>query len=539
MPVDERRRVRRPLFCALVLVGWLGAWPVAGAAELVEARRLLLTGKYAAAAEAYAALAEEHPVAAAIGRARSLEAVGDRQAAADLLHKALRRHTDQPDLAAEAARLALQRGDLESAARLSQQALDRAADHVLSRWVQAQLHLAHGRYDQAAEAYRRLVDHYNASAIRDADSLRWIARAAAQHARWTQSHEDFSALVNELLPAARRLEADYWPAHYEAALLWLEKFNQDEADRELRAALAINPAAAEVYAAQARLAMQNYDLDTARRALGRAADLNPQLPEVWQLQADWLLANFQDEEALRLLEDKRSLNPVDEETLGRLAGIYALLARAEPPRYQPKLQAVLDEVTRRNPRPGTLFHIAGATADERRGFDLAIDFYRRAIDAMPQLSAPRAALGMLHMRLGEEDQARRLLDEAFRMDPFHVRVSNIRKVLDVLAGYETLQTEHFVIRHDPRDRLLAQHAARWLEEIYPGLCQHFDFQPPEKSLIEIFSRASNTSGHGWFSARVVGLPSIGTVGACTGKMVAMASPTDMPEPYHWARVLKH
>jgi Flp pilus assembly protein TadD len=38
---------------------------------------------------------------------------------------------------------------------------------------------------------------------------------------------------------------------------------------------------------------------------------------------------------------------------------------------------------------------------------------------------------------------------------------------------------------------------------------------------------------------MVGLPFIGTVGACGGKIVAVASPGDMPQRFHWGRVLKH
>ena len=63
---------------------------------------------------------------------------------------------------------------------------------------------------------------------------------------------------------------------------------------------------------------------------------------------------------------------------------------------------------------------------------------------------------------------------------------------------------------------------------YPELCERFAFPPAEKSLFEIFSRARNTSGHGWFSARMIGLPFVHTVGACAGKVVALASPGDMP-----------
>jgi cellulose synthase operon protein C len=45
--------------------------------------------------------------------------------------------------------------------------------------------------------------------------------------------------------------------------------------------------------------------------------------------------------------------------------------------------------------------------------------------------------------------------------------------------------------------------------------------------------------HQWFSGRTVALPFIPTVGACTGKVVALASPRDTKRPFNWARVLKH
>ena len=38
---------------------------------------------------------------------------------------------------------------------------------------------------------------------------------------------------------------------------------------------------------------------------------------------------------------------------------------------------------------------------------------------------------------------------------------------------------------------------------------------------------------------MVGLPNIGTVGACAGKMVALTSPTDAAQKFNWSRVLKH
>jgi tetratricopeptide (TPR) repeat protein len=160
---------------------------------------------------------------------------------------------------------------------------------------------------------------------------------------------------------------------------------------------------------------------------------------------------------------------------------------------------------------------------------------------MPQLVEPHGALGMVAMRLGDEVEARRVLERSFEIDPFNVRVSNSLKVLEVLEGYAVIETEHFILKFDRgQDEILARYVAAYLEdEVYPELTARFGFAPARKSLFEIFSKARNTSGHGWFSARMVGLPYVGTVGACAGQMVALASPNDMPQKYSWARVLKH
>jgi thioredoxin-like negative regulator of GroEL len=78
-----------------------------------------------------------------------------------------------------------------------------------------------------------------------------------------------------------------------------------------------------------------------------------------------------------------------------------------------------------------------------------------------------------------------------------------------------------------------------LEESFADLTTRLGYTPKDKTLIEVFSRSGRESGQNWFSARMVGLPLIGTVGACAGKMVALSSPTEMPKKYDWAQVLRH
>ena len=508
---------------------------------LSQARKLLLGGSYAEGAEAFQELANKQPVAAALGLAECQSSQGKRAEAAKTLAAALKEHSSAASLHAAQGRLRFQRGDQAGASESVAAALKLDEDNLSARWTQAELHVASGRLKEADAAHRWLVDYYNDREINDARSLRWIGRGAAEFARWNRLDDQFRFLVSTLYPDVLKLEPANWIAHYETGLLFLEKYNQAEATRSLGAAMKLNPNAAEVHAALGRLALQNYELDKARRSIDRAIEINPALIEAYRLKADLLLANFKNQEAAEVLQHALTLNPRDEKTLGRIAAVH-ILRNGKPKEIAGSaLGKILAEANARNPHAGVFYFTLAETLSERRKFPASESYYQEAIERMPQLVGPRGQLGMMYMRLGDELQGKRLLDESFEIDPFNVRVSNMLKVLDVLAGYAVIETEHFIIRFDRgHDELLAQYAADYLEnEVYPQLCKQFDFEPDGKSLFEIFNRAKNTGGHGWFSARMVGLPYVGTVGACAGKMVAITSPAALEQPFNWARVLKH
>jgi len=542
--VPAKAAMRQPLAISLCLcfLALPHASAVSATDELAAARHLYLTGKYAEASEAYQKLADNQAVAAAIGLARCASAQGRYDEADAVLKKVADADASAAELHAERAALAFQRGDYQAAQRETNEALKLAPDSLSARWWQAELWRAAGQLDQAEAGYKWLVDYYNDHDECTADDLHWIGLGAAQFARWRRLSEQFSFLVNELLPDTLKLDADYWPAHYEAGMLYLEKYNQPEATRELKAALAINANAAEVHAALAALALADFQLEAAGRHIDRALEINPRSLAAQQLKADVELANFQAPEAIAVLEAALKLNPLDEETLGRLAAAYAVvdgIADDGPP--SERVANILDEVDRRNAHAGDFYYTLGATLDLSRRFPAAARYYREALERMPQLTAPRGALGLMCLRLGDEAEAKRLLDESFDIDPFNVRVANSLKVLEVLDGYAVLETPHFVLKFDRgQDELLARYASRYLEdEVYPLLVKRFGFEPPQKSLFEFFSRARSSDAHTWFSARMVGLPYVSTVGACAGKVVALTSPRELRKKFNWARVLKH
>ncbi|MEZ6110932.1 MAG: tetratricopeptide repeat protein [Pirellulaceae bacterium] len=523
-----------------LLIGWPAvAW---GADALAECDALRLRGRYEEAQERYESLLESNPLEAGLGIARCAMAIGHYEQAEARLEKLAEREPKSADVLAELAGLLLDRGEVDRAEQRAREALAVRDSHSAARWVVAEAARQQGRAGEARDGYAWFAEHPPRDADTRAEDWLWFGRGLAQHARWQRDSNAFARLVNDVLPRAWKSNADYWPARLDSARLFLEKYNQPDAMKDLNAALAINPRAAEAHVLRAQLALQGFELDKARRSLEVAFETNPNLLSAQQTLADVLLAELKPAEALERLEQALQRNPHDEPTLGRIAAIYLTLdGQTASDQDDSRLTRLAQKVTERNPHCGRFYQAAGESCELMRRFRQAAEFYATAFERSPELIDIRGQLGLTLMRMGDESRAAELLDESFEADPFNVRVKNMLEVLDVLQGYAVLETEHFVLKFDRgMDQLLAEEMADFLEdEVYPAAVRQMGFAPPEKTLIEIFNRAKNTDGHGWFSARMVGLPFIGTVGACAGKIVAITSPAAMPERFNWARVMRH
>src|SRR5207253_8202087 len=223
-----------------------------------------------------------------------------------------------------------------------------------------------------------------------------------------------------------------------------------------------------------------------------------------------------------------AINPINEATQGRLAACHFVAHKKS------EFDSLCAEVTARDPKPGRFWLALAERLDDRRLFDDARGYFRQAIDAWPHLGEAKTGLGMLAMRLGQEDEARKVLTAAFEADPFNVRIANSLKVLRHLNDYATLQTPHFLVRYDAKnDAVLGRYMTEALEREYDRLSAAFQFRPAGPILIELFNR------HDMFSGRTIALPDLHTIGACTGRMVALVSPKGqgVAKPFNWGRVI--
>ncbi|MEW4562407.1 tetratricopeptide repeat protein [Bremerella sp. JC770] len=516
----------------------------ADAADLKTLRTNLQQGRYAEVVEQIGDTPED--AVATVLLARSLESQGKRDEALSALTTFVQDTQPTADLLAEMARLQFERGEWDQADQTIKRSLALNDSQTQARWLRAELARARGDLEAAQAGYEWFVDFYNDNDNFDsAEDLYYVGLGASQYARWTRNSGQFQFLVSDLYPEVLRRDPNFWQAELAIAQLFAEKYNMAQAAQHLNKALAINANSADIYAQKGAIELSNYNVDAALRTAQRALSINPQHIRAKQIQGKAKLTDFRPEQAIEILREVVKLNPNSQTSQGYLAA--AMLAAdgtllADEDSGEPtRLGKLITQVTKEHSNQGEFYAALGDGCDIVRKYPDAVEYLQKARDQMPQLIGVHGDLGMVLMRMGDEPTAKEVLDEAFEADPFNVRVKNSLEVLDVLATYETIETDHFIIRFDPaKDRLLAVYMARFLEEnVYPKVCQGLGYTPKDKSLIEIFNQAKNTSGHGWFSARMVGLPYIGTVGACAGKMIALASPDAVPNPYNWAHVIRH
>jgi tetratricopeptide (TPR) repeat protein len=547
--------------CALlVAILVLSARPALAdvAADLKSARENLQHGRYTEAIDAYTRLADSAKdadrVEPVIGLSQALIETGDYDEAEKRLAAAVDQLPDTPTLRAHLASLHLLRGRYDDALKQADAALVKELEQLLARLVRASVKIEQGKLEPAAEDFRWFVPYYNRRQPKDSESLLFIAEGAAEYARARGVGQVFSFIVNELTPDAVKVDADAWQAYVISGSLLLEKYNNGQAQQEFKRGLEINPHSADLLVGMARAELDERNPEEARKYAEKALAINARHVDALLLLADLELRAEDPAAALPHINHALEVNPNLQQALARKAGCDLLingLPDGEPsltvltsPLKAPaavsdrEYVTILKSLVERNPAPGQFLTDLGTVLEQARRYDAATTCYARAIDVAPQLSAPRTALGLLQMRTGDLASARKILDDAFRADRFHVRVSNMRKVLDVLERYESISTDHFILRFDATDKVFASYLAEELESLYEPLTKEFGFEPPERTAFEVFSAAKGESGHSWFSARMTGMPWIQTIGASTGMLVALSSPTSR-EPYNWARVVKH
>lgn len=389
-----------------------------------------------------------------------------------------------------------------------------------------------GRLADAVETLRPWRDRLRNDDFTDAAELTAAAEAVTLLARLEgRPAGDYQAALDALARVRQSLDPLYWPAYLAEARLLVEKDSRQQGGEALLEALTLCPTAGEVWYELGLLAVQGFDFDRASFAVGKLRGINPTHALADLLDARAMLQQRDIDAARAIIEPALALYPEHREWL-------ALLAAAEALAYdEAQTRATLDHLDTLSPGSPLGYFTVGTTLSAARQYAQGAEALREAIRRQPNDPAAWTELGLLLMQWGDLEQARDALAQAARLDPFNRRVGNQLRLADDLLGYETIETEHFVIRYKPGvDEALARDMPPVLEQIHRDITGVFQHVPPNKTQIDIMPDER------YFGVRITGMPEIWTIAAATGDVLALTPPREgrhQRGPYNWANVIRH
>lgn len=430
-----------------------------------------------------------------------------------------------PLLRAEAA---LFRGDTEAV-------LEGLADNDTARaaLLKANAHEQRGDLAAAVKLLTPLRDRFQHETLEDAAELTAAARAIVMLAHLEgRPSQDYRLALDMLAKVHQEIDPLYWPAHVAEAELLMSKDNRGEAAEALMQALSLNPKAGPAWYWLGRMSAEAYNFDGATDASKRLREVNPVHPLADEIDLRSFLRQRDVASARRVLGPALTAFPERREVL-------ALAAATEAMAYDDAaLRDALDAYDAVAPGSPLALYTAGEALSTDRQYGPGEKLLRMAIDRSPNWPAPRLELGLLLMQAGDLEAARLELGHAARLDPFHKRVNNQLRLAENLLGvYQTIETDHFIIRYKPGiDEVLARDMPGPMEAMYDEITAVFRHRPAEKTQIDIMPDQSN------FAVRITGMPDIWTVAAATGDVIAITPPRSGPDqgdPYNWVNVLRH
>jgi tetratricopeptide (TPR) repeat protein len=219
------------------------------------------------------------------------------------------------------------------------------------------------------------------------------------------------------------------------------------------------------------------------------------------------------------------------EGMGLLAAIYGLQLK------DTKTAEILEQVDKIDPTNASAYFEVAEQFSAVRQYPRSAKMFQRAIERAPWWTAAQNGLGLLYTQSGDEDLARTVLNGAHELDPFNLATTNYLKLLDMMAGFAKKESDHFIVLYDPKlDPVIPEYFNEYMESVHKQICDTFKSTPERKTEIEVFPQ------HDAFSVRTTGSPWIGTVGASTGRIIALVTPRKAPgtmDTYNWAQVLRH
>ena len=367
------------------------------------------------------------------------------------------------------------------------------------------------------------------------------------HGRMAAAHTCFESLTRSANPAVRA--EGYWgiedfvSANDQFRLA--EEANPNDANLKVRwgrmyldhppapdtaslfqDALQLDPHNAGALLGLALLASEDFEakaVELAQRALAE----DPKLVEAQELLAYLALEDVDEEKATAEADKALAMS-------GEALEAMAIRATIDWLHDKPDTEWI-HRILAINPVYGEAYAVAGHFFVINRRYEEGIEYYRKALDLNPRLWRARSELGVNLMRVGEEAEARRNLEECYDNGYQSDATVNTLRLLDRYKDFVTYTTDQTVVRlHKSEAELLRPYIEGELLKAIHTYEKKYGLKLPGKVQVEVYPN------HEDFAVRTMGMPGLGALGVTFGRYIAMDSPSGRPPgEFHWASTLWH
>lgn len=278
------------------------------------------------------------------------------------------------------------------------------------------------------------------------------------------------------------------------------------------------------------LALSDDDRAQAARSLAESLRINPRHVDSLLLKVDGLIDSERYADAAKVIGQVVAMNAAEP----RAWAYRAVLAHLQGDHEG-------EEAARKTalapwPANPEVESLIGRKLAQKYRFAEGAAYQRRALALDAGYMPAKVQLSQALLRLGEEAEGWKLVDEIFASDGYNVAAYNLMTLRDLLAKFRTLTEDGIIVRMDAREaELYGPRVLALLKRARATLCAKYGVTLADSVIVEIFPQKKE------FAVRTFGLPGAdGFLGVCFGRVITANSPASQGEfPSNWQAVLWH
>ncbi len=272
------------------------------------------------------------------------------------------------------------------------------------------------------------------------------------------------------------------------------------------------------------------DTEATSEALMKTLKLNPNHVGARLLLADRAIDSELYEQADELIGEALKVNPAAPEAHALRAVLANLRTDAKGEKQ------ARDAALKYWPTNPAVDWQIGQKLSRKYRFAESAERQRQALKFDPAYIPAKMQLAQDLLRLGQDEEGWKLVDEVQKADPYDVVAFNLTTLHDRIAKFQTLTSEHFLVRMDPQEAAIyGADALALLERAHSTLTKKYGLELKQRTTVEIFPDQKD------FAIRTFGLPGgAGYLGVCFGPLITANSPATRPgSASNWEAILWH